>query len=325
MIEHSDKPHCDRTFVVAALYQFAPLPDCAELREPLLVVAAQAGVCGTLLLAPEGINGTIAGSREGIDAVLAHLRADPRLSQLEHKESWAATQPFNRLKVKLKSEIVTMGVPGIDPLASAGTYVEPEDWNALISDPEVLVIDTRNDYEVEIGQFEGAQNPQTSSFRDFPAYVDKTLAGDKQRKVAMYCTGGIRCEKSTALLREQGFEHVFHLRGGILKYLETVPQDESLWQGECFVFDDRVAVRHGLELGSYGQCYGCRYPVSDADRQQPGYEAGVSCARCHDSLTDAERASRRERQKQVQLAQSRGERHVGNTQIPSAGRAGPRE
>lgn len=321
MTEHSDTPDRDRPFVVAALYQFAPLPDCAKLREPLLAVATQANVCGTLLLAAEGINGTIAGSREGIDAVLAHLRADPRLSHIEHKESWAAAQPFNRLKVKLKSEIVTMGVPDIDPTASAGTYVDPQDWNALISDPDVLVIDTRNDYEVEIGRFAGARNPETTSFREFPQYVDSHLAEHKQTKVAMYCTGGIRCEKSTALLRQQGFEQVFHLRGGILKYLETVPEVDSLWQGECFVFDDRVAVRHGLELGSYDQCYGCRYPVSETDKQQPGYEPGVSCARCHDSLTDCERASRRERHKQVQLAKSRGERHVGNTQMPSAGRA----
>ena len=317
MPEHSDKP-----WVVAALYQFAPLPDYANLREPLLAVAAKEGVCGTLLLAPEGINGTIAGSRDSIDAVLAHLRADPRLAGLEHKESWADAQPFNRLKVKLKSEIVTMGVPGIDPLASAGTYIEPEEWNALISDPDVLVIDTRNDYEVEIGQFAGAHNPETTSFREFPQYVNDTLAAHKQRKVAMYCTGGIRCEKSTALLREQGFEQVFHLRGGILKYLETVPEEDSLWQGECFVFDDRVAVRHGLELGSYAQCYGCRYPVSEADKRKPGYEPGVSCARCHDSLSDDERAGRRERHKQVQLAKARGERHVGKTQGQPAKPAG---
>ena len=308
--------------VVAALYQFAPLPDCADLREPLLRVAADAGVCGTLLLAPEGINGTIAGSRAGIDTVLAHLRADPRFAALEHKESWALAQPFNRLKVKLKAEIVTMGVPDIDPTASAGTYVDPQDWNALISDPEVLVIDTRNDYEVEIGQFAGAENPETTSFREFPQYVDQALAGQQKRKVAMYCTGGIRCEKSTALLRQQGFEQVFHLRGGILKYLETVPEEQSLWQGECFVFDERVAVRHGLELGSYDQCYGCRYPVSDADKQAREYEPGVSCARCFDALTDAERAGRRERHKQVLLAKARGQRHVGNTQAPKVDEAG---
>ena len=309
-------------YVVAALYHFAPLPDCAELRAPLLAVAAEAGVCGTLLLAPEGINGTIAGSRAGIDTVLAHLRSDLRLAQLEHKESWAVEQPFNRLKVKLKAEIVTMGVPDIDPTASAGTYVEPQDWNALISDPDVLVIDTRNDYEVEIGQFAGAQNPETTTFREFPKYVDEALAGQQQRKVAMYCTGGIRCEKSTALLRQQGFEQVFHLRGGILKYLETVPEDESLWQGECFVFDERVAVRHGLELGSYEQCYGCRYPVSEDDKRHPAYEPGVSCARCIDTLSEDERGGRRERHKQVALAKARGQRHVGNTQVVKADGAG---
>ena len=302
--------------VVAALYQFAELPDCAALQGPLQALAQAHGVRGTLLLAPEGVNGTIAGPRRGIDAVLQWLRRHPALERLEHKESAAAKQPFNRLKVRLKREIVTMGVDGLDPKASAGTYVDPQDWNALISDPDVLVVDTRTDYEVAIGSFRGACNPNTASFREFPAYADTTLAEHKQRKVAMFCTGGIRCEKSTAYLKAQGFEQVFHLRGGILKYLETVPADDSLWDGECFVFDDRVALGHGLAQGTHRLCYGCRRPVSQADLAAPEYEAGVSCPACHDSLSDTDRARRRERQRQVALARARGEQHVGRQAEP---------
>ncbi|MCB1841420.1 MAG: rhodanese-related sulfurtransferase, partial [Halioglobus sp.] len=244
--------------VVAALYKFVRLEDYHALREPLLDVCRSAGVRGTLLLAREGINGTIAGSRQGIDAVLAYLRRDPRFADLAHKESLDSHIPFHRMKVKLKKEIVTMGVEGIDPNTRVGTYVEPRDWNALLQDPEVLLIDTRNDYECSIGTFKGAIDPGTTNFREFPQYVRSHLDPTRQRKVAMFCTGGIRCEKASAYMLEQGFAEVYHLRGGILKYLEEVPPEESVWEGECFVFDNRVSVDHQLQKGRYDQCFGCR-------------------------------------------------------------------
>lgn len=280
--------------VVAALYHFARLPDFAALRAPLRAVCAENGVRGTLLLASEGINGTIAGPRAGIDALLAHLRADPRFATLEHKESFAAQMPFERLKIKLKREIVTMGVPGVDPAHLVGSYVEPQDWNALISDPEVLVIDTRNRYEVKIGSFRNAVSPQTDSFREFPAYVARELRGQEQRRIAMMCTGGIRCEKASSYLREQGFEQVYHLRGGILKYLETVPEAESLWDGECYVFDERVAVGHGLKQGLTRQCDACGQPLTPQEQASADYEVGISCPACIASLTP-------ERRKALQL------------------------
>ena len=298
-------------FVVAALYKFAPLPDFEELRAPLAAVCRDHGVMGTLLLAREGINGTIAGTRVGIDAVLRHLRADARLTDLEHKESRAGKMPFLRMKVRLKQEIVTLGVPGVDPTSCVGTYVQPEDWNALISDPEVLVIDTRNDYEVGIGSFEGAADPKTATFRQFPQYVKENLDPKKHRKVAMFCTGGIRCEKASSFMLKEGFDEVYHLKGGILKYLETVPESESLWNGECFVFDDRVAVTHGLEEGSYSECRSCRAPLSPSDRNSPLYERGISCPFCYHELTEAKRARNSERQRQVMLAAERQESHFG--------------
>lgn len=297
--------------VVAALYKFAPLPDFAELREPLSALCRDEGVMGTLLLAQEGINGTIAGSRTGIDAVLAYLRADSRLADLEHKESHASEMPFNRMKVRLKKEIVTLGLPEVDPNRKVGQYVRPEDWNALISDPEVLVIDTRNDYEVGIGSFEGAMDPKTETFRQFPDYVRQNLDPKKHRKVAMFCTGGIRCEKASSFMLEAGFDEVYHLQGGILKYLETVPAAESLWQGECFVFDGRVAVTHGLEEGSYSECRSCRAPLSPSDRRSPLYECGISCSFCYHDLTEEKRARNRERQRQVMLAAARNQSHFG--------------
>ncbi len=253
--------------VVAALYRFVTLDDFREMREPLLDTCLEAGTRGTLLLAREGINGTIAGSREGIDRVLAWLRADPRLADLEHKESFDDHQPFYRMKVKLKKEIVTMGVPGVDPNQRVGTYVKPQDWNALVNDPEVLLLDTRNDYEVDIGTFEGAVDPHTVNFREFPEYVRRNLDPAQHRKVAMFCTGGIRCEKASAFMLNEGFEEVYHLEGGILKYLEEVPESESTWRGECFVFDNRVAVDHQLRKGSYDQCYGCRHPITEEDKR----------------------------------------------------------
>lgn len=297
--------------VVAALYKFVSLEDFHELREPLLDACIAAGARGTLLLAKEGINGTIAGSREGVDRVLAYLRADPRLADLEHKESLDNHMPFYRMKVKLKKEIVTMGVAGIDPNERVGSYVKPRDWNALVSDPEVLLIDTRNDYEYDIGSFRGAVDPHTTSFREFPAYVRSQLDPRKQKKVAMFCTGGIRCEKASAFMLKEGFEEVYHLEGGVLKYLEEVPEEDSIWEGECFVFDNRVAVNHQLEKGSYDQCYGCRHPITEQDKESDKYQKGICCPGCFDSLTVEQVARFRERQKQIELAELRGEVHVG--------------
>lgn len=297
--------------VVCALYHFVRLDDHQALREPLLKLMQEQGVKGTLLLAGEGINGTIAGTRAGVDAVLAWLKQDPRLRDLDHKESYDDHIPFYRSKVKLKKEIVTMGVEGIDPKRKAGTHVEPKDWNALISQPDVLLIDTRNDYEVQIGTFKGAVNPHTESFREFPQYVRDHLDPGKHRKVAMFCTGGIRCEKSTAYLKENGFEEVYHLKGGILKYLEQVPEEDSLWRGECFVFDNRVAVNHRLARGDHDQCHACRLPITEEDKQSPLYEKGVSCPRCHGKRAPDEMEQFRERQRQIELALQRGETHLG--------------
>lgn len=297
--------------IVAALYKFVALPDYRELREPLLDVCLNAGVKGTLLLATEGINGTIAGSRLAIDEVLAYLKSDARFNDIDHKESLDSELPFYRMKVKLKKEIVTMGREGIDPKILVGHYVEPQDWNALITDPEVTVIDTRNHYECDIGSFEGAINPQTTTFKEMPAFVDQQLDPAKHKKVAMFCTGGIRCEKSTAYLLEQGFDEVYHLKGGILKYLEEVPTEKSLWQGECFVFDNRVAVDHDLNVGSYDQCHGCRHPITEAQKSSPHYQRGVCCPLCYDQLTIDQKERFAERQKQIDLAADRNESHIG--------------
>ena len=297
--------------VVAALYKFVRLPHFESLQQPLLAEMKRLDVRGTLLLAAEGINGTISGRRESIDAVLAWLANEPALAQIEHKESHTDAHPFLRTKVKLKREIVTMGVEGIDPRHVVGTYVQPKDWNALISDPEVLLIDTRNDYEVAVGTFQGAVNPETTSFREFPEYVRTHLDPAKHKKVAMFCTGGIRCEKSTAFLKEQGFDEVYHLQGGILKYLEEVPEDTSLWQGECFVFDERVTVDHQLRPGSFDQCHACRRPISEQDKASPLYQPGVACPNCHDQLSDEQKARFAERQKQIELARQRGRAHLG--------------
>ncbi|MEO5867555.1 MAG: rhodanese-related sulfurtransferase [Sphingomonas sp.] len=299
------------TVRVAALYRFARFDDPSALRSPLLDVMKAHAVKGTILLAAEGINGTIAGEQAEIDVVLAHIRALPGCADLEVKFSTVETMPFHRTKVRLKREIVTMGVPEIDPL-DAGTYVPPEDWNALIDLPGTLLIDTRNDYEVEIGTFAGATDPGTRAFSDFPAWVeahrDQIAAASR---VAMFCTGGIRCEKATALLKARGVTEVHHLEGGILKYLEQVPAAESRWQGECFVFDERVAVSHGLKAGSHALCRGCRMPVGAADRASPLYQEGVSCPACHGARDAATRAAYAERHRQVLLAQARGKAHVG--------------
>lgn len=285
--------------VVAALYHFARLPDHKALQAPLADLCDRSDVRGTLLLAREGVNGTIAGSRAGIDAVLAHLRAVPELAQLEHKESTAHKMPFRRMKVRLKNEIVTMGVPDIDPLEGVGAYVDPKDWNALISDPDTIVIDTRNDYEVGIGTFKGAVNPETSTFREFPDWVEKAGIEDKSKPIAMFCTGGIRCEKATAFMRARGYENVYHLKGGILKYLENVPEEESLWQGSCFVFDERVAVTHGLREGDEILCRACRNPVTPEEQASPLYEEGTSCPHCYHQRTEEDRQRFRMRHQQM--------------------------
>ncbi|WP_353929611.1 rhodanese-related sulfurtransferase [Okeanomitos corallinicola TIOX110] len=287
--------------VVAALYKFVSLTDYQELQAPLLSFCQQQNIKGTILLAKEGVNGTIAGSRTEIDAVLGFLRSDARLADLEHKESYTETPPFEKMKVRLKREIVTLGIPEVDPNQKVGTYVSAEEWNDLISDPEVKVIDTRNDYEVSIGTFKRAENPQTQIFREFPEYISKNLDPNKHKKVALFCTGGIRCEKASSYMLAQGFEQVYHLKGGILKYLEAVPQAESLWEGECFVFDERVAVRHGLEEGSYELCFGCGHPISEADKSSPEYEEGISCPHCIGSLTAEKRARQQEKWKQYKL------------------------
>ena len=299
-------------FTVAALYHFSRFQDPAALRGPLLDLCLGAGVKGTLLLAREGINGTIAGSRSGIDAVLAHLRGLPGLAGLDWKESAAAEMPFNRMKVRLKREIVTMGQPDVDPLARVGHYVEAADWNALIEAPDVAVIDTRNDYEVAIGTFEGAVDPATRSFGEFPAWWEANKARFHNKRIAMFCTGGIRCEKSTNYLLSQGVEDVYHLKGGILKYLEVVPESESRWTGECFVFDGRVSVGHGLVEGPHELCFACRRPILPEDRKHPQFEAGVACHHCTDETSAEDKARFRERQKQIALAAARGETHIGS-------------
>ncbi|MBX7483316.1 rhodanese-related sulfurtransferase [Qipengyuania qiaonensis] len=300
---------------IAALYQFARFDDPAAIKPDLLACMEDAGVRGTLLLAREGINGTIAGSDESIETILAHIRTLPGCSAIEVKESRAATTPFHRTKVRVKKEIVTMGQPDLDPLAGVGTYVPPEDWNALISDPDTIVIDTRNDYEVQIGTFQGAIDPETSSFREFPAWFRARLAEleakGRSPRIAMFCTGGIRCEKSTAFARAEGVEEVYHLKGGILNYLEHVPEEASLWRGECFVFDERVSVGHGLKPGDHSLCRACRRPLSKADMAHENYVRGVSCHRCYDERSEEQRTRYAERHRQEMLAGIRGRGHIG--------------
>ncbi|WP_092076416.1 rhodanese-related sulfurtransferase [Poseidonocella sedimentorum] len=298
-------------FTVAALYHFAPVADPAALRPGLLSLCEAEGITGTLLLAREGINGTVAGSAAGIDRLLAHIRALPGFADLEWKLSTAEAQPFARLKVRLKKEIVTMGQPDVDPRAAVGHYVAPKDWNALIRSPDVAVIDTRNDYEVAIGTFEGAIDPQTESFRDFPAWWEANKHRFHNKRIAMFCTGGIRCEKSTNYLLGQGVEDVFHLKGGILKYLEEVPEGDSTWEGDCFVFDGRVSVGHGLREGPHELCHACRRPILPDDRARPEFEDGVSCHHCVNETSAEDKARFRERQRQIALARARGERHLG--------------
>lgn len=299
------------TITVVTMYKFVGLPDYRLMRREILDYCMLHNIKGTILLAREGINGTIAGQRKNIDAILSFLESDPRLSGMEYKESGYDEMPFYRMKVRTRKEIVTMGIPGIDPVKTNGRKVGAEEWNALISDPGVMVIDTRNHYEFEVGTFKNAVSPRTRTFTEFPAYARKHLSACKQKKIAMFCTGGIRCEKATSYLLEQGFEQVFHLDGGILKYLEQVRPEDNLWEGDCFVFDNRVAVDKNLQKSEYSMCYGCRMPVSFNDRRSEKYEEGVSCPRCHDSLDDERKRNLRQRQYQVELAERRNRQHIG--------------
>jgi UPF0176 protein len=299
-------------YVTCALYKFVALPNYGSIRHPLLKVMTDNNVYGTLLLAAEGMNGTISGRREDIDTVLAWIGQQPGLDNIDTKESFDNEIPFYRTKVKLKKEIVTMGVEGIDPKQAVGTYVQPKDWNDLISDPDVVLVDTRNDYEVKIGTFQGAVDPKTTSFREFPQWAKDNLHPTVNKKVAMFCTGGIRCEKSTAYMKEQGFDEVYHLEGGILKYLEEVPKDQTLWRGECFVFDNRVAVDHDLKRGSYDQCHACRMPITEQEKTLETYQEGLSCHHCYNRVSEEQKQRFAQRQKQVQLAKARGEQHIGS-------------
>ncbi|MEL4897538.1 oxygen-dependent tRNA uridine(34) hydroxylase TrhO [Crocosphaera sp. Alani8] len=287
------------TYTIASFYKFFPFPDCTDKQPLLFECCHNYHIKGTILLSLEGINGTIAGSSDNIQAIINYLVADKRLADLDVKYSTAFKIPFEKIKIRLKQEIVTLGKPDINPNKQVGTYVTPEEWNDLINDEETIVIDTRNSYEVDIGTFKGAINPKTQSFREFPDYVKENLDPQKHKKIAMFCTGGIRCEKATSLLLNQGFDEVYHLKGGILKYLEKIPKKESLWEGECFVFDERVAVKDQLETGSYQMCLGCGYPVSEMDKVSEKYEEGVSCPHCYDSLTPKKITKQREKQRQL--------------------------
>jgi len=303
-------------YMTAVFYKFVDLPDFADRREKLLALCEYHNVKGLIILAKEGINSTIAGSKDSVMAILDYLKTMPELLDLQYKVSWSARQPFYRMKVRLKKEIVTMGLPDVSPTKGAGTYVSAQAWNELISDPDVVLIDTRNDYEVELGTFEGAIDPRVKKFSDLPQWLDaqevlNPMGGQKKPKVAMFCTGGIRCEKSTALMKARGFEDVYHLEGGILKYLESIKSHESLWQGECFVFDERVSVGHGLIVGEHELCRCCRDPLPEGAKSSDQFEFGVSCPRCYDRTTQDQKERARERHKQTKLSKARGEVHFG--------------
>ena len=305
-------------FLTIAFYHFVSLENIKQFQPFIQKFCQKNNIKGTILLASEGINGTISGQDISIHNFLRFIRDDSffndNFKNLEHKESWAEKNPFYRMKVRLKKEIVALGVDGISPTKKVGKYVTPEEWNNLIKDPNTIVIDTRNNYEVDIGTFKNSINPKTESFREFPAYVDNNLKNNKSKKVAMFCTGGIRCEKATSLMLEKGFKDVYHLKGGILKYLENIPQEQSLWEGECFVFDQRVAVTHGLDEGQYDQCYACRHPLSPSELISKKYDKGISCPYCFNKLSDKKQAGVIERQKQMVLAKARGEKHIGDNQ-----------
>jgi UPF0176 protein len=299
------------TVEIAAFYKFSPLPNYRDFQSAVLAGLKAARARGSVLLAAEGINGTIAAPEGQIEGIIAEISSITGIGSIEFKKSRALDMPFKRTKVRLKKEIVTIGNVRADPNEVVGTYVEPEQWNVLISDPETIVIDTRNSYECRIGTFTGAIDPGTEHFSQFPDYVRKTLSDKKDARIAMFCTGGIRCEKATSFMMNEGFKNVFHLKGGILKYLEVTPPAESLWQGDCFVFDERVAVGHGLNVSDASMCFGCLEPVTAADRLSPLFEEGVCCPRCVGRLTAKQKSSNRERQKQVTLALQRKQRHLG--------------
>lgn len=304
----------NQAVAIATIYKFVTLDDPDDLKDRLQVVCNKHGLKGTLLLAREGLNGTVAGTVQDIDALLFFLRQDPRFSDLQQKRSFADDVPFYRMKIKIKKEVVSMGVPGTDPACLAGNRVNHKQWNELITNPEVLVIDTRNDYEYKIGTFEGAVSPRTKTFREFPGFVDKELDPDKHKKVAIFCTGGIRCEKASNYLLQKDFQEVYHLDGGILKYLEEINKNKeqrNLWRGECFVFDGRVAVDKHLQPSSYEQCFACRMPLSSEDLQSDDYVRGISCSHCIRSITDKKHARYSERQRQVELAERRQQQHIG--------------
>ena len=301
----------DKMVIVAALYKFTELRDTAPLQASLMKLCRINGIFGTLLLAPEGINGTIAGSRSGIDAIRDFLKGDGRFIGMEYKESVAQKNPFHRMKVKIKDEIVTMGQSDADPSRIMGTYVDAKQWNQLLEDPEVLVLDVRNRYETAIGSFENALDPMTDSFREFPKFVKENLDPRVHKKIAMSCTGGIRCEKASSYMKSQGFREVYHLKGGVLKYLESTPKEQSKWSGECFVFDQRVSVDHELRKGSYDMCFGCRRPISESDKKNLKYEEGICCPKCSDDRSEGQRRSAQERHRQVLLGEIRGQQHLG--------------
>jgi UPF0176 protein len=301
-----------QSITVLAFYKFTNLDDFHHLRRPLLALCQEQGIKGTVLLAQEGVNGTVAGPQAGIEAFLDFFKQDGRFEGMSAKFSYESTPPFYRMKVKLKKEIVTLGVPEVDPNQVVGTYVKPQDWNALIQDPEVVLVDTRNIYEYEVGTFKNALNPNTVNFREFPEYVSQNLDPKKHKKVAMFCTGGIRCEKASSYMLMQGFEEVYHLEGGILKYLEEMSPEQSLWEGECFVFDNRVTVDHALSKGHYELCHACRHPVSEEDQQSEKYVKDITCPHCYDQQSEINRARAAERAKQMELAGKRGYQHIGD-------------
>ena len=296
--------------VVSAFYKFVAIDDIDALRTSLLARCLELEMSGSILIASEGINGTIAGRRSATDDLFGWLRSDDRFHDLVTKESFTDGVPFKRMKVRRKSEIVTLR-QDVDPTETVGTYVDPADWNGVVADPDVFVVDTRNVEEISIGTFTGAVDPKTDSFSEFADWVDANLDPATHTKVAMFCTGGIRCEKSSSYMLDKGFTEVLHLNGGILNYLEKVPETDSMWEGECFVFDERVSVDHELGVGSYELCRGCRRVVSDADKSLPEFEEGVSCPACFGGLTEAKLESLRERHRQQLAAERRGERHVG--------------
>jgi len=296
---------------IAALYKFVEINDLVILRERLLEKCKSLDIKGTFILASEGINGTVAGNQKSVDEIADFLMTDKRFEDLECKFSSDVKNPFYRMKVKIKEELIPIGIEVVDPRKKVGTYVSPDSWNKIVEDPETLLIDVRNDYEIEVGTFRGAINPKTENFREFPEFVRNNLDPEKHKKIAIFCTGGIRCEKASSFMIGEGFTNVYHLKGGILKYLEEVPSEESTWEGECFVFDNRTSVDHDLENGVYDLCHNCRFPVSPEDMKSEYYEKGISCPKCYNTISESRRKSLEERNKQIRLAKQRNQQHLG--------------